>query len=135
MAEVLPGWKPLEGGRRYLSPSGQNVSRRQYLNAIAQRWGWRNYSEFQRANSLGTLEGQRRLAAARVYARKTGLSMSVIWKIDSDFNRRYVAAKAEGFSGRLPNSATARFLEMTTRRAVGAAYMVGETPDEERLYE
>lgn len=48
----LPGWRSLGGtSSRYINPQGEEVSRREYLNAQARSVGYTNYSTFQRESS------------------------------------------------------------------------------------
>ncbi len=44
----LPGWKSLGGtDARYINPQGEEVSRREYLNAQARSIGYHSYSQYQ----------------------------------------------------------------------------------------
>lgn len=48
-AATLPGYSKLPGtGRRYRTPSGGTISRRQYENVRARAGGWSNWSAYQR---------------------------------------------------------------------------------------
>lgn len=47
---LLPGYKALGGSaRKYRTPSGETISRREYENRRLQGYGWKSWGEYQKA--------------------------------------------------------------------------------------
>lgn len=64
--EALPGYTRIAGSAmRYQTPSGNIISRREYLNRQASHYGWEDLGEYQAASkAAGGLDGMRSAASS-----------------------------------------------------------------------
>lgn len=144
MASLLPGYKRLPGSaRRYQTPTGETISRRQYENRVFSSAGWESWSEYQR-----TARSDEFRRFAKSYAREqkgkpwfrqrggkeSYASYQARGKVprgmlepDSEFSQAYLAAKQSGFSTEVGGPFD-RFLKMTGLRDPDATYDVGDSP-------
>lgn len=106
-AKLLPGYKRLPGSaRRYRTPDGKTISRRQYENRKARATGYSSWSELQRIRSgkskkLRKAQGE---DATKTYDRwlarakeTTGLDQWALQDPDSEFNRLLAKAADDDF--------------------------------------
>ena len=113
----LSGYTKLPGSaRRYRTPSGEIISRRQYENIKFEKQGWRSWGEYQREAKS---EEYRRFA--RQYRKHTGK------RPDTEFKEQYRKAKRSKFSPKVGSSFD-RFLKFIGYRKPEADYQVGDTP-------
>src|SRR5689334_11029441 len=84
----LPGWRRVSGERRYINPSGRNVSEYQYRNALAKSAGWDSYWDYRKTARDREYIEQRRDAMVenRLSKRETGMT--------SELAERYTEARA-----------------------------------------
>jgi len=124
------GWTKLQGtAERYLSPSGEVVSRRQYDNLRAQAAGWSNRSQFERR-----YEDKTYLWAFRQYQREHGMTIRQARSQDrmgGELNKKLRAAQATGWgktaAGRDPRGPMSQLLIEMGLRDPSATYAVGDT--------
>jgi hypothetical protein len=128
ISRLLPGWSKGAKRGRYVTPTGNEVSARQYKNARANFFGVTSYSVFERQKKISSYG---RWAAA--YEASTGKKANTL---DSEFTRRLgeLAFTPEGklkSSESLtpePGGQLAQFLEFVGLRTTGVTYPVGESP-------
>lgn len=124
------GWTKLAGSaERYLSPSGEVVSRRQYDNARAKEEGWENRSQYERRYEDNTY-----LWAFRQYQRNNRLNIQQARARDrmgGELNKKLRAAQATGWgktkAGRDPRGPMSQLLVEMGLRDPSATYAVGDT--------
>lgn len=124
------GWTKLSGtAERYLSPSGEVVSRRQYDNARAKEQGWNNRSEYERR-----YEDKTYLWLYRQYQRNNKLTVSqarVEDRMGGKLNKKLRAAQQSGWgktaAGRDPRGPMSKLLVEAGLRDPSATYAVGDT--------
>jgi hypothetical protein len=128
VSRLLPGWSKGSKSGRYVTPSGNEVSARQYKNARANFFGVSSYSVFERQKKLSSYGRW-----AEAYEVSTGKKAN---SLDSEFTRRLgelvftPEGKLKG-SEQLteePGGELALFLEFVGLRTAGATYPVGESP-------
>ncbi len=124
------GWTKLAGtAERYLSPSGEVISRRQYDNLRAQAEGWDNRSQYENRYNDSTY-----LWAFQQYRREQKLSIQQARRSDrmgGAMNKKLRAAQATGWGktreGRAARGPMARLLVEMGYRDPSATYAVGDT--------
>lgn len=121
-----------EGSERYLHEStGETLSRRQYDNRRFVDLGWRSRDDYERRYDEGhsNMGGYRRWRDAAI---AKGIPRSVVDDPGSEFNRLFLAARADDFDRgrrrRGPRSPIAKLLVYTGLRSDGATYSVGGSP-------
>lgn len=123
-----PGWKrDKSSGRaeRYISPTGEIVSRRQMENARARESGFKSWSHYQRIAGARGHGARRYQYFAEQYADETGQSLRNIRGPRSRFTEAYFSVNWRDTN---PNGSLARFLVMVGKRMPNASYAVGDTP-------
>lgn len=131
------GWTKLPGtAERYLSPSGEIVSRRQYDNERAKELGWENRAQFERRYDDPTY-----LWAWRRYMRENKLSIQAARRADRMGGRLSTElrkAQATGWGktkeGRDPHGPMAQMLVDIGLRDPTATYPVGDTDTMRRTF-
>jgi hypothetical protein len=126
------GWTKLAGSaERYLSPSGEIVSRRQYDNARAEEAGWGNRARFERRYEDSTY-----LWAARKLANSEGVRIQKIDRIGTEENKLLLAAMKGKWgterASRSPRGPMAKLLVQMGLRDPSATYAVGNTDGRKR---
>lgn len=124
------GWTKLSGtAERYLSPSGEVVSRRQYDNARAKAEGWENRSQYERRYEDPTY-----LWAFRQYQRNRKLTLGQARASDrmgGPLNKKLRAAQSTDWGktkeGRQPRGPMSTLLVDMGLRDPSATYAVGDT--------
>ena len=124
------GWKRLPGtAERYLSPTGEIVSRRQYDNLRAKELGWESRAQFERRYDDPTY-----LWAFRRFMRANKMSITQARRADrmgGSMNKMLRAAQATGWGktkeGRDPRGPMSRLLVEINMRDPTATYAVGDT--------
>lgn len=147
MASLLPGYSRLPGkSRRYLTPSGESISRRAYENKVFQSAGWQSWADYQRTAKDPQYRAWREAAAGNYrtkepyYKAKNRLSHGYYKSLgrsrvndfglaepDSEFNQAYLAARDAGFEHQ-SEGPFARFLTQIGLRNPTANFDVGDTP-------
>lgn len=111
----LPGWRPLPKdhpsyeakARRYLSPSGDVVSRRQYDNERLESSGWDSKADFDNRFTARKNRGYKRWIDAA--ERNLDIPHKQLAKVDSEFNQAYLRMRDDGFN-QSPDGTMAEFL-------------------------
>lgn len=121
------GWTKLPGSsERYLSPEGEEVSRRQYDNLRAEAEGWGSRSAYERRYEDPTY-----LWATKRLAQEQGKRASQIDRMGSEANKKLLKAKRTGWGkskeGRSPRGPMAKLLVEMGMRDPSATYAVGDT--------
>lgn len=124
------GWTKLPGtAERYLSPSGEVVSRRQYDNERAKQLGWENRSQFEARYQDTTY-----LWALRKYQRENKMSIGQVRRLDrmgGPLSQKLRKAQATGWGktkeGRSPKGPMSQLLIELGLRDPTATYAVGDT--------
>ena len=125
---LLPGWSRAAGsGRRerYVSPTGEEVSRRQYENARAREAGFQSWSHYQRIAGARRHGARRYQRFASIYADKTGQSLKRVRGPSSDFTGMYFATDFNDVS---PDGSLSHFLVKMGLREPETSYPVGSSP-------
>lgn len=118
----LPGYTRLPGkANRYRTPSGDEISRRQYENLRFQKLGYSSWSEYQREAKSKEFK---RFAAAAADEHETNARKI---KTDPEFTELYLAAKRSDWQND-PEGPFADFLVYIGLRRPDADYNVGDTP-------
>jgi len=123
-----PGWRrDKSSGRRerYISPTGENVSRRQMENARAKQSGFKSWSHYQRIAGSKRYGSRKYQFFAEQYADETGQKLRNVRGPQSRFTSAYFATD---WSDTSPKGSLARFLTMVGKRSPDASYAVGDTP-------
>jgi hypothetical protein len=143
-SRLLPGYKRLPGtARRYETPSGESISRRQYENRVFSKSGWASWSEFQRVSQE---DEYKRFARAYAndqkgkpwYRQRAGKEKFSHYQYrsriprgmlepDSEFNQAYLKARRSGFRATVGGPFD-KFLKMIGLRDPDATYDVGDSP-------
>lgn len=145
---LLPGYKKVPGSsRRYVTPSGQEISRRQYENIRFQKAGWHSWSEYQRVAK--TPEYRRFVKAAETYEKtdrswprqkrkhwdfeeylrrgSRGPSRTGYKNPDSEFNEAFLKAYRSDFDPSV-GGPFEEFLIDIGLREPGMQFDIGDTP-------
>ncbi len=114
------GWKlTYEGGkRRAINPEGEEVAYNQYLNAQAQRSGFKNHSDY-RKHAVEVAGHRTKENRAQLALGSKGLKV---------YKKTFLDRKRTSAYDRRPGGKMARVLEDLGLRPVGATYPVGDTP-------
>ena len=141
----LPGYRYLgkDRGERYLTPEGQEISKRQYRNLVLKREIGITLSEREyetqkwagKRSSKAAVRQKQRGSAIRDYASQRGIPEEEAAKEasrwDSAFSRaesEVVSMRKRGEEDRTPDGPLSRFLVSLGRRRPDATYDVGDTP-------
>lgn len=130
MAKLRPGWTRVSGtAERFISPEGEEVSRRQYDNLRARELGWQSRSEYERR-----FEDPTYLWAWNTYRHNQKMTITRARQLDrmgQPLDRELLAAKRTGWgktkAGRDPNGPMSKLLVDMGIRDPFAEYAVGET--------
>jgi hypothetical protein len=124
------GWSRLPGSaERYLSPDGEEVSRRQYDNLRAQEQGWQTRSAYERRYDDPTY-----LWAWNTWRQENKVQIVEARRLDrmgGQLNKKLRAAQATGWGktkqGRDPKGPMSQLLIEMGMRDPTATYAVGNT--------
>lgn len=123
----LPGYRKLPGkSRRYETPTGETISRRQYENLKFRSSGWDSWSEYQRE---ARKPQYRRFAKAAAQNQKR--SLRGLQEPDSQFNKLYLKSKKAGFPKKVGGPFD-KFLKAIGLRDPDADYPIGDSPGQNK---
>lgn len=133
---TLAGWRAVgDKARHYITPTGEEVSRRQYLDARAKTTGFGSYDKARAWYQDRQKEPQYQ-NALRARAHSQGVKPSTLNRIDSPFVQKYKSTffhpdgspKTRKQMSMYARGPIAKWLEYIGVRRRGAAYKVGDSP-------
>jgi hypothetical protein len=123
----LPGYTYLGKGRgeRYLTPSGQEISRYRFNEIFREKSGFISRREQERlVRDKDSVYNQ----WLNDVAENQGVSRAKIARYNSEFNQVYAEASADKFRDKTPDGPLARLLVLAGYRSPEDDHDVGETP-------